>query len=248
MAVLLCLTVVSGRCEEAGPESTDLVIDFDDARDGAGLWRDTKFFLGYQVVAIGILYVTPDSVSGWSAEQKENHDFSRWWHNVTHPENDSDDDYINYGLHPYWGSAYYVRARERGFNNWEAFGYSTVMSTIFEFGVEAVFEEVSLQDLWVTPVVGSLVGRYFWHVRGNVRERDAERGYRSTGDKWIWVLTDPLGSLNQGLDRMFGWDTEVQLRPFRQVTRHDPFAIPGPGGKAAYQDRVYGFEIQIRWE
>ena len=60
--------------------------------------------------------------------------------------------------------------------------------------IEAMAEEPSKQDLWVTPVIGSMVGMYFMHLRGNVRARDIERGYRSTGDKWIWVLTDPLGS------------------------------------------------------
>jgi hypothetical protein len=215
-------------------------------RDGAGLWRDTKYFLGYQFGAIAILYVMPESVSGWSDEQKKDYSFSVWWEKTTHPENDSDVFYINYILHPYWGAAYFVRARERGYNNWQSFGYSTLLSSLFEFGVEAMAEEPSKQDLWVTPVIGSMVGMYFMHLRGNIRSRDIERGYRSTGDKWLWVLTDPLGSLNQQFDKWFGWDTEVELRPYRAQSEARPHGVAG-SADSKDSEYTYGLQLQVRW-
>ena len=82
--------------------------------DREGLRRDTWYFLGYQWITIGILYIAPESVSGWTDEQKEEYSLSVWWDNVTSPQWDSDDFYLNYIMHPYWGAAYYVRARERG--------------------------------------------------------------------------------------------------------------------------------------
>ena len=215
-------------------------------RDGAGLWRDTKYFLGYQFGAIAILYAMPESVSGWSDEQKKDYSLSVWWEKTTHPENDSDDFYINYILHPYWGASYFVRARERGYNNWQAFGYSALLSSIFEFGLEAMAEEPSKQDLWVTPVIGSMVGMYFMHVRGNVRARDIERGYRSTGDKWLWVLTDPLGSLNRQFDKWFGWDTEVELRPYRAQSKNEAQSVSGPPDSKD-SEYTYGLQLQVRW-
>ena len=215
-------------------------------RDGAGLWRDTKYFLGYQFGAIAILYAMPESVSGWSDEQKKDYSFSVWWEKTTHPENDSDDFYINYILHPYWGASYFVRARERGYNNWQAFGYSALLSSIFEFGLEAMAEEPSKQDLWVTPVIGSMVGMYFMHVRGNVRARDIKRGYRSTGDKWLWVLTDPLGSLNRQFDKWFGWDTEVELRPYRAQSKSEAQSVSGPPDSKD-SEYTYGLQLQVRW-
>lgn len=215
-------------------------------RDGAGLWRDTKYFLGYQFGAIAILYAMPESVSGWSSEQKKDYSLSVWWEKTTHPENDSDTFYINYILHPYWGAAYFVRARERGYNNWQSFGYSTLLSSIFEFGIEAMAEEPSKQDLWVTPVIGSMVGMYFMHVRGGIRARDIERGYRSTGDKWLWVLTDPLGSLNSQFDKWFGWDTEVKLRPYRAQPEASPRGDSGPPDSRD-SEYTYGLQLQVRW-
>ena len=248
---LAAVLVLSAAAGVALADDIDIVPrDPDDEvepfRDSEGLWRDTKYFLGYQFGAVAILYVMPESVSGWSSEQKKDYSFSVWWEKTTHPENDSDDFYMNYILHPYWGAAYFVRARERGYNNWESFGYSALLSTLFEFGVEALAEEPSKQDLWVTPVIGSMVGLYFMHVRGNIRARDIKRGYRSTGDKWLWVLTDPLGSLNRQFDKWFGWDTEVKIRPYR--TQFDDWSAD-QRGKPDGEDNeyTYGLQLQIRW-
>ena len=44
--------------------------------------------------------------------------------------------------HPYWGATYYIRARERGFGKLASFGYSLVLSTLYEYGPEAFFEEI----------------------------------------------------------------------------------------------------------
>ena len=248
VTVVLLLSLVSSLAwaDDVEVVTRDPADEVEFYRDGAGLWRDTKYFLGYQFGAIAILYVMPESVSGWSSEQKKDYSFSVWWEKTTHPENDSDVFYINYILHPYWGASYFVRARERGFNNWQSFGYSTLLSTLFEFGIEAMAEEPSKQDLWVTPVIGSMVGMYFMHLRGNVRARDIERGYRSTGDKWIWVLTDPLGSLNRQFDKWFGWDTEVQIRPYRahvEAGPHDRAERPD----SADSEYTYGLQLQVRW-
>ena len=248
VTIVLVLSLVSSLAwaEDVEVVTRDPADEVELYRDGAGLWRDTKYFLGYQFGAMAILYVMPESVSGWSSEQKKDYSFSVWWEKTTHPENDSDTFYINYILHPYWGASYFVRARERGFNNWQSFGYSTLLSTLFEFGIEAMAEEPSKQDLWVTPVIGSMVGMYFMHLRGNVRDRDIERGYRSTGDKWIWVLTDPLGSLNRQFDKWFGWDTEVQIRPYRahvEVGSHDAAKRPD----SADSEYTYGLQLQVRW-
>jgi len=215
-----------------------------DARDWEGLKRDTWYFLGYQWVTIGVLYMAPESVSSWTDEQKEGYDLSYWWDNVTHPEIDSDKFYLNYVLHPYWGAAYYVRAQERGYGPRESFWYSAMLSTIYEFGAEALFEEPSIQDLIVTPVGGALLGGYFMKLRRNIRDREDERGYRTTGDKWVWVLTDPLGSLNRQVDRLFGRNTQAEIRPYRYVARIDPAL---PNRTAGGDDVVYGLEFRLRW-
>lgn len=214
--------------------------------DMRGLRRDTAYFLAYQFAVIGILYISPESVSGWTDEQKSNYSLSIWWDNVTHPACDTDDFYINYILHPYWGASYFVRARERGYPNSAAFWYSALMSSLYEFGAEALFEEPSIQDLIVTPVVGSLLGGYFMDVRQGVRDRELARGYRTTGEKWVLVMTDPLGSLNRQFDRWFGWEeSNLALQPYYRVRRQAP---PGSAQYPAAPDTEFGIRFSIAWK
>lgn len=215
-----------------------------DLRDRDGLRRDTLYFLGYQFVAIGVLYFMPEGVTGWTAEQKDEYSASVWWDNVTNPSWDTDDFYINYILHPYWGAAYYTRARERNYSRSEAFWYSFLLSSVFEFGAEALAEEPSIQDLVVTPVAGSLLGHYFEGVRTGVRERSDSRGYRTTGEKWVMVLTDPLGALNRTVDRVFGPDTDLQIYPY---ARHRSVEPPVTEAASRDDEWVVGVTFSMRW-
>lgn len=243
---LLPFAMATGRCEEI--EALDLdrsSLSAVDTRDRDGLKRDTWYFAGYQWVTIGLLYLAPESVSGWSDEQKSGYSMSIWWDNVTHPQMDSDDFYINYLLHPYWGATYFVRAQERGYGAKGAFWYSVLLSSMYEFGAEALFEEPSIQDLIVTPVFGSLLGRYFMHVRHDIREREELLGYRATRDKWLWVLTDPLGSLNSQVDRLLGRETQLQIQPYRYLPHRDQRFFLEPDRRD--KDVVYGLQVRLQW-
>lgn len=255
MRALLCLFAIAATVVMLAPgdlladdEGTVITSQFDidsDSRDREGLNRDTWYFLGYQWVTIGVLYMAPESVSSWSDEQKNEYSLSTWWHNVTHPQMDPDDFYLNYMLHPYWGASYYVRSRERGFDDRESFWYSALLSTTYECGAEALFEEVSIQDLIITPVVGSLLGRYLMNVRDDIRSREMELGYRTRGDKWLWVMTDPLGSLNEQVDKLVGHKTSLQIRPYRYVRR--PHAATPFEPVVQDGDTVYGLEFRLEW-
>lgn len=199
-------------------------------KDPDGLVRDTKYFLAYQFTTIAILYAMPESVTNWTDEQKSGYSMSIWWDNVTHPQVDSDDFYLNALVHPYWGASYYVRAQERGYSPGESFWYAFLCSSLYEFGAEALFEEPSIQDIFVTPIGGALVGAMFMEFRDDVRQRTQARGYQSRGDKWIWVLTDPLGSLNRTFDRWFGWDAEIRIEPYARRQPVEPAAADGEPG------------------
>lgn len=243
---LLTMAAVGGQCAET-EETAFALQDWSDTGtpDREGLKRDTWYFVGYQWIPFAILYSAPESVSNWSAEEKKEHNLSTWWDHATHPVIDNDEFYINYVLHPYWGAAYFVRARERGYSDRGSFWYSVLLSSIYEFGVEALAEDVSIQDLIVTPVFGSLLGRYFMRVRHDIRDREGELGYRRTRDKWVWVLTDPLGSLNNSIDRMFGRETHLQIQPYSYVLRRDDgkqFESP-----AWNEETVIGLEFRLQW-
>ena len=239
--------------------SSEAVIENPDAEvatpDWKGLRQDTKYFLAYQFVAIGVLYVMPESVTNW--DRSGDH-LAKWWDNVTHPMLDDDAFYINYILHPYWGATYYTRGRERGLGRWESLGYSALLSTLYEFGAEALFEHPSYQDLVVTPLVGSLLGEFvFAPIRSNIK---AKPGPRDSWDKLALVLTDPLGAANDLTNRLFGVETQVALTPFRGMYSSRPTSGPlatalygGDGAAGARPDRLrsksptWGLQLDVRW-
>lgn len=244
-STFVALPRTSVAMEMVEENHADLLAFEESGPDRDGLRRDTWFFLGYQWITIGLLYAAPESVSGWTDEQKDNYDLSVWFDNVTHPQLDSDDWYINYVVHPYWGGAYYVRARERGYDDRQAFWYSFLLSCLYEFGAEALFEEVSIQDFFVTPIVGTWVGRYFVHVRGNIRDRESELGYRSRRDRWVWALTDPLGALNGQFDKLTGHEALLQVRPYvRMPGRND---LPAGTNLPEELDPEYGLQFTLEW-
>ncbi len=246
LAAVAAATASPAAALEAADDSLDIYETFTlDEPDRRGLRRDTLYFLGYQWVTIGLLYVAPEGVSGWTDEQKEGYDMSYWWDNVTNPQWDSDDFYLNYVLHPYWGASYYVRARERGYSDTQAFWYSALLSSLYEFGAEALFEEVSIQDVFVTPIGGALLGRYFMTVRDGIRDREVELGYRTRRDKWLWVMTDPLGALNGQFDRLTGRSARLRLRPYRYDPRLGEQPLLAPSRLES--DPVYGIELRIEW-
>lgn len=179
--------------------------------DWRGVRRDVGYFLGYQFAAIAVLYVAPESISGWDREQKRNYSFDKWRDNVNKPVWDEDRWWINYVLHPYWGAAYYIQARERGLDRMQAFWYSALLSTLFEYGAEALAEPVSAQDLVVTPVVGALVGEYlFAPLRQRIRAKPSPFDW---SDKALLFITDPLGVLSAETDRLLGIKTTLQWQP-----------------------------------
>ena len=215
--------------------------------DWRGVGRDTAYFLAYQVVIVGLLYVSPESVSGWTKEDKEE---LKWAENVKNPHRDSDENYINYLLHPYWGATYYTRGRERGLDRAQSFLFSTALSTLYEFGVEAIFEKPSYQDLWATPVIGSLIGEFvFAPIREHVR---AQPGDLDWADKTILFFTDPLGVIGAESDRLLGVQTTVRLQAFQPTQNARSTALSTASyspadGTFRQAAPAWGVQLQVRW-
>lgn len=219
--------------------------------DWEGLRRDTWYFVGYQAAAVAVLYALPQETTGFD---RGNASYGKWRYNVTHPAWDKDDLFVNYVLHPYWGAAYYIRARERGLDRWQSFGYSALLSVVYEFGAEALFERVSYQDLVITPLVGWLVGEYvFSPIRESIRSKPGEP---DTMDKVALILTDPLGALNGLTDRIFGVETQLSLAPIRPIRPSGPVAAAalaeGRGGwprpdRSSPRGVAWGLHLQVRW-
>lgn len=214
-------------------------------KNPAGLRRDTAYLLSYQVLTIGILYALPESVSNWSDEQKESYSLADWWGNVRNPQWDTDEYYLNYILHPYWGAGYFVRARENGYDERASFWYSAAMSATFEFGAEALFEQPSIQDLIVTPVAGTILGEYFMWIRAGIKERQSPGEPMPPGDRLLLVLTDPIGAINRQVQSWLGLPGEATFQPYyspQRVGAARPYAQPD-----VQADWVFGLRVNYRW-
>jgi hypothetical protein len=215
VALWLGLSVVTANAEEPAfvllPDKSLGTLDSEEpparlGRDWIGLGRDTLLLFGYQVVAIGILYALPESTTGWTSEMKQG-GAERWWNNVRNPQWDSDDWPLNYIGHPYFGAAYYTRARERGFTELDSFVYSALASAMYEFGVEALYERPSYQDLIVTPVGGALLGFAVEPLRNWVKRKPEPGWYGHV----ILIATDPIGALNHVFERVVGIKSDIRV-------------------------------------
>ena len=139
------------------------------------LWSQTKLMFGLGFGVAGFIALLPEDISNW--EHGGDSLPKRWWDNVrAGPVWDEDKWYINYIGHPYFGGVYYQVARRSGYDQWDSFVYTTMMSTFYwEYGLEAFAEVPSIQDLVVTPVGGWIYGEWAHKKEKEIRERDGSR-------------------------------------------------------------------------
>ena len=140
------------------------------------LWTNTAVLCGAYVGTLLVLECLPEDATSWNrASLQQTPPLKRWFKNVFKrgPEWDHDNPIFNYVLHPYAGAAYFMAARSCGFNFYQSLLYSACISTIgWEFGIEACMERPSIQDIFVTPLVGSAIGELFYKLKRNIVAHD----------------------------------------------------------------------------
>lgn len=167
-----------------------------------GLWINTAVYAGAFIGTLFVLECLPEDATAWNrAEIQQDPFWKRWYQNIFKkgPEWDHDNAIFNYVLHPYAGAAYFMAARTCGFNFWQSMLYSACISTFgWEFGIEACMERPSYQDLFITPLVGSMIGEGFYRLKRQI----VERGYELLGSQFFGhccaFFLDPV-------NEMLGW-------------------------------------------
>lgn len=133
------------------------------------LWINTATLSGAFVGTLLVLECLPEDATSWNRAELQDVPLLKRWHKHVikkGPEWDHDKFYFNYVLHPYAGAVYFMSARSCGFNFWRSALYGSIVSTVgWEFGIEAFMERPSIQDIFVTPVVGSCIGEGFYRVK-----------------------------------------------------------------------------------
>lgn len=200
--------------------------------DWKRFWINTATLTGAFVGALVVLECLPEDATNWNrAEIQSVPLFQRWKDHVIKegPEWDGDKWYFNYLLHPYAGAAYFMGARSCGFNFWQSFLYSAFVSTIeWEYGIEAFMERPSIQDLFITPIVGSLIGEGFYKLKRII----VENGYRLAGSRVLGeVVAFLIDPLNQFLGLFYGNPSRAAAKLYeKKITLSSSFIVATPTG------------------
>lgn len=185
-------------------------------RDWRRLGITSSMYVGATVIAFGVLWVMPESTTNWDKEEmKEKGIAWKWKENVkAGPVWDEDNWVLNWITHPYSGGVYYMTSRSAGFSRLESFGYSAIMSTFFwEYGIEAFAEIPSIQDLIITPVVGSVIGEGFFYAKKSILKHDKKVLKSRTLGITTLFLIDPFNTILDGLNYKEKVKTQMNLAP-----------------------------------
>ncbi len=197
------------------------------------MWINTAVLSGAFVSTLLVLECLPEDATTWNrAELQKDPPTTRWFKNVFKrgPEWDHDNPIFNYVLHPYAGAAYFMAARSCGFSFWGSLLYSAAVSTVgWEFGIEACMERPSIQDIFITPLVGSVLGECFYRLKRHI----VSHGYRLWGSPVIGnivvFLIDPV---NEVVNLFRGSDTR-HLYPHEKKHEVSSVLMPYVGKSSA---------------
>lgn len=200
--------------------------------DWKRFWINTATLTGAFVGTLFVLECLPEDATNWNrADIQSTPLFKRWKEHVIDegPEWDGDKWYFNYLLHPYAGAAYFMGARSCGFNFWQSFLYSAFISTVeWEYGIEAFMERPSIQDLFITPVVGSIIGECFYKLKRNI----VEHGYRLAGSKVLGnVVAFLIDPLNEVLGLFYGSPSRAAAKLYeKKIDLSSSLVVATPSG------------------
>lgn len=199
--------------------------------DWKRLWINTATLCGAFVGSLIVLECLPEDATSWNrAELQKVPLFKRWReHVITEgPEWDHDKFYFNYLLHPYAGAAYFMAARSCGFNFWQSLLYCSIISNVcWEYGIEAFMERPSIQDLFITPLVGSAIGECFYKLKRHIVSEDYTlAGSRVLGNIVVFLI-DPVNEVIG----LFGGNPARQAAKRKKICdMSSSFLMPAPNG------------------
>lgn len=162
---------------------------------GAKLLRASVMTQTAQITNLMTMIAFPDafnnSCRSWTEAKSNLH---RAWTNA--PAWDKDPWTTNFVGHPYIGGFYYNTLRSQYASSRASFLYSTGQSLLWEFVIEAVAEQPSIQDLLFTSTVGSVIGE----LSHRATIRMGRNGF-STFEKILTIFINPVYAINNGFKK-----------------------------------------------
>lgn len=124
-------------------------------------YREVEYSLSDKATHIGVVYgvswvvyplFQPEVMMGKKGSwEKYGRNFGRLVY-------DQDQPFWNWMVHPLSGSQLYLFYRALGYDKPSSFGMTFISSALFEFTIEIYSEPASVQDLYQTPVFGTVLG------------------------------------------------------------------------------------------
>ncbi len=162
------------------------------AKWNSNLTGVTTSLLVFDIMCVGAFTLLPNDVTGW-----EDPDFKGLRENFTiGPRVDNDNWYWNYIAHPITGAEYYLLARNRDHAWYTSAAYSFGMSTFWEFFIESSYEQASWQDIFITPVAGTLLGEARYQAKKGLLNPATGRPV-GTWKKIVYILIDPFDAFTK---------------------------------------------------
>lgn len=205
---------------------------------------ETRNLSYLMAAAVGVIWMLPESISKWDKKDVTSTGFfNKYKENIkAGPVVDKDDWAINYIGHPVSGAAYYSIARNLGYTKMQSFGYSVLMSTFFwEYGFEAFAEKPSIQDLIITPVIGSIMGEAFYQWSEKIKNNENGLwGSKRLGQIALFIL-NPAGEISNKINHLLG-SKIIQNSKLEFVTRRTRPQFSGQNSS-----QYIGVQLKFEW-
>ena len=205
----------------------------------------------FMISTVIVLWMMPESVSKWDHDALEQKSLGERWkeHVKEGPVWDHDEFAINYIGHPVSGAWYYTAARGYGISPESSFLYSVFLSSfMWEYGYEAFAEIPSWQDLFSTPVIGSLMGEGFCYLEKKIDKNDGKVLGSKTLGSISYFLLNPIGNISTGLSELFDIHATFRFeayQPYYTDMRRREFIFENRPVVASKQE--YGFVLDIQY-
>lgn len=160
---------------------------------GRKFLQGSGLVFGYEGVALTILYASPKSFSKWDKPNPKRYRENLKRAFTQFPVVDEDEWYVNYLGHPYQGACFYNAIRSQGARIWQSALFVTGHSFAWEYLLEGGNEQPSIQDIFVTPLAGIILGEAV---------HQATIAMSQNGFKWyecmFVVVFNPMYAINNG--------------------------------------------------
>ena len=185
------------------------------------LVEDTLYLQGFMITTIGILFMLPESITKWDPSEANGDDLGGKWkdHIRDGPVVDNDEFAVNWIGHPVSGAMYYTMARNDGFDPFQSFMYSFLMSSFFwECGYEAYAEIPSIQDLIITPIVGAFLGEYMYYLEEELDKNSGIIWGSSSLGNVSYFFLNPMGQMAEGLSDWLDISVTMKFETYQETT------------------------------